>query len=77
MSNKNEHFVQSDSPETLLARIDERTQKMSEEIQEIKTNLNKKYVTQDEFKPVKAIAFTAVSLISIGVLGALLKIILS
>lgn len=45
-------------------------------LKDIEQKLEMKYVSQDEFKPVKAIAFGMVALILTSVVGALLTLIL-
>lgn len=45
-------------------------------VKDIEQKLEMKYVSQDEFKPVKAIAFGMVALILTSVVGALLTLIL-
>ena len=47
-----------------------------ERVKEIENKLEHNYVSQDEFRPVKAIAFGMVALILTSVVGALLTLIL-
>lgn len=67
---------------TLLARLDERTRGIAEDISEMKeasklyvtkAEFNPaNYVTRTEFSPVRSIVFGAVALILVGFMGALL-----
>ena len=63
--------------EELLIRLDERMNEVSKSIQEIKINLDSKYVTREEFKPIKMmanrIAGTIISLITLALLGLIFK----
>ena len=59
----------------LLVRIDERTRTLHESVD----SLNKKmgnYVTRKEFMPVKSIVYGVVSVIGVGLVGALISLIL-
>jgi Cu/Ag efflux protein CusF len=47
-----------------------------EELQEIKTRLDNKYVTLELFSPIKALVYGQVALILIGVVGGLLALVL-
>ncbi|MEK6883962.1 MAG: hypothetical protein AABY22_30310 [Nanoarchaeota archaeon] len=60
----------------LLARIDERTEKLANDIEEIKLKLEKHYVLKEEFDPIKNLVYGGVGLILIGVLGAILMLII-
>lgn len=44
------------------------------DIAEIKEKLDEKYVTQDEFKPVKAIVYGMVGLILVAVIGYIISL---
>ena len=61
---------------SLLARIDERTLLLVAEIQGIKDQLNSKYVSREEFKPVKTIVYGFVALVLTSVIGALITLVL-
>lgn len=52
----------------LLARLDERTANMAEDLADLKAN----YVTKTEFAPVRAIVFGGVVLILVAFMGALM-----
>lgn len=54
----------------LLVRLDERMSNMSNDLAELK----ERYVTKDEFQPVRAVVFGGVALILVGFMGALLYI---
>ncbi|MDO8610105.1 MAG: hypothetical protein Q7R95_06125 [bacterium] len=72
---KHEKFEAQLDTSSLLARIDERTEFLVREITEIKDSLKTNYVEQSEFKPVKQIVFSAVKLVLLSVLGALLYLV--
>jgi thiosulfate reductase cytochrome b subunit len=44
---------------------------------EIKTRLEKEYVTKEEFNPVKKIAYGVVGVILIAVVGAIVKLVIA
>lgn len=52
----------------LLARLDERTANMAEDLADLKAN----YVTKTEFAPVRAIVFGGVVLVLVAFMGALI-----
>lgn len=54
-----------------LTRIDERTQQLAADVNEIKGKLDTKYVTQDEFRPVRLVVYGMVGIAMSGVLAAL------
>lgn len=56
---------------TLLARLDERTKGIAEDIAEMR-KASENYVTKAEFSPVRSLVFGAVALILVGFMGALL-----
>lgn len=56
--------------------IDVKLEFILKELDEIKAQLEKKYVSQSEFAPVKNIAYGMVGLILTAVVGALLTLIL-
>lgn len=56
------------SDASLLARLDERTANMAEDLADLKAN----YVTKTEFAPVRAIVFGGVVLILVAFMGALI-----
>lgn len=74
-----------ESQAVILARIDERTRStqkgmeaLSGEVKELKAGLESKFVTQEEFKPVKSIAYGLVKIIlTVVVLGLLGLVIIS
>lgn len=61
----------------LLYRIDERTKALTITVDDIKENLQRSYVRQEEFTPVRRIVFGLVTLIlaavGAGLMGVLLK----
>ena len=60
----------------LIARIDERTALLLKDIEEIRQRLEKNYVSQDEFKPVKALVYGLVTTVLLTVIGAVLTIVI-
>lgn len=66
----------TDSNEILLARIDERTKRLEDDFVDLKAQLTSKFVTKEEFMPVKTICYSLVSIICIGVLGALIALVI-
>ena len=60
----------------MLARIDERTKLLLEKVNGLEQLIVTQYVTKDEFQPVKSVTFGLVSVICIGVLGALVALVL-
>ena len=56
------------SDASLLARLDERTANMAEDLADLKAN----YVTKTEFAPVRAIVFGGVVLVLVAFMGALI-----
>lgn len=65
-----------DTNEVLLARIDERTKRLEEDFLDFKEQLNSKFVTKEEFYPVKTICYSTVSIICLAVLGALIALVI-
>ena len=68
----------------LLHRIDERTTlligkfgEMKEEIQDIRDHMNKKYVSQDEFIPVKNVVYGMVGTLLLSVFGAVIALVIN
>jgi hypothetical protein len=58
---------------SLLARVDERTKSIAEDIAEMKA-ASAGYVTHAEFAPVRALVFGAVGVILLTFMGALLYV---
>jgi hypothetical protein len=48
---------------------------LQKEVADLKTQLSDKYVTRDEFKPVKNLVYGCVTLILVAVVGALIKLV--
>lgn len=63
--------VVSQGNAVLLARIDERTMTTERGVQEIKLMVEKNYVTQQEFKPVKAFVYGVVTILLLAIIGAI------
>jgi len=59
----------------LLARIDERTERLQEDFQSLRQEIVASYVTRAEFDPVKKIVYGMVSLIMISVGAAIIALV--
>lgn len=59
-----------------VAKIDERTKSLVDSVKDVKLNLETKYVTQDEFKPIKALMYGLVGVILTSVIGSLILLVL-
>ena len=62
---------------TTLAVLANDMKYVKEALKEIKDSLGEKYITQEEFKPVKMIAYGTVALFMAGVVGAILTVIIN
>lgn len=62
-----------DSDSDLLARVDERTARMEEDIRAIRSDLRHRYVTRDLFLPVRNIVYGFVGLVLVLVSTALVS----
>lgn len=60
----------------LLARIDERTTLLVDEMHSIKRTLENKYVTQEEFRPIKLLTYGVVAIICSAFFAGLLGLVL-
>ncbi len=60
----------------LLARIDERTQNTERGVQEIRVMVEKNYVTQQEFKPIKSFVYGVVALMVAAIIGGLIALVI-
>jgi hypothetical protein len=63
------------SNDEILGRLDERTETLVDDVTTIKRDfkhLGKHYVTQPEFKPVKALVYGFAGLIFLAVVGAMI-----
>jgi len=67
----------------LLARIDERTQNMVRELENVRIDLTNlrteiatKYVTKDEFKPVRMVVYGMVGALLLAVVAAIVGLVL-
>lgn len=49
---------------------------MKDDIRDIKLKLDKEYVTQDQFNPVKQIVYGMVSIVLVGVIGAIVTLVI-
>lgn len=68
--------MNQESLEIKLARIDERTRQTQNVIKEIKEKLDKNYVTQDEFRPVRSIVYGLVGLILTAFAGGIVAMVM-
>lgn len=64
------------SNEILLARIDERTKRLEDDFSSIRIQLSSKFVTKEEFVPVKNIVYGMVGLILVAVLSGLVTLLI-
>lgn len=64
------------SEETAIAIIATTVKNIEKDVDEIKTKLEKNYVTREEFEPVKKIVYGLVALILIAVVGAMIALVL-
>lgn len=76
-------LMPGETPDVVLARIDERTRRTEEDIKEIKQDVKTHYVSAEQFKSLKdkvdlhqKILFTVIGLICLTVLGALIKLVM-
>ena len=73
-----EDMVPREPVSTLLARIDERTKSIAENLERLEKQTAdqfKLYVTKTEFWPVKTIVYSAVAIILMAVLGAVVTLV--
>lgn len=61
--------------DALVAKLDERSEATQRDIAEIKTALFSKFVTLEQFMPVRNIVYGIVSMVLVGVLSALLVLV--
>jgi hypothetical protein len=66
---------QRHSYDEILGRLDERTGALVAAIEEIKLQLRNTYVTQDEFEPIKRIAYGLVGTVLLSVFVALITVV--
>ena len=59
-----------------MARLDEKMTHVESKVDEINSKLDHKYVTREEFKPVKQVVFGLVSVILLSVVGAVVALII-
>ena len=65
----------ADQPiETSLALIEQSLEFIKKDVKQIKDELDGKYVTQNQFEPVKKVVYGLVSLTLISVVGAILAL---
>lgn len=61
----------------LIARVDERTARMEEDIRAIRAELRHHYVTRDQFAPVRAVVFGFAGLVLVMVSTALVSAVIA
>ena len=61
---------------TLLARIDERTKILVQDMDRIYKTLDQRFVTIEELRPIRNIAYGMVSVILVSVVGSILALVL-
>lgn len=71
-----EQQTQVNGMETSIAVILSKVEYIEQEVNEIKTRMQKDYVTQDQFKPVHDIVYGLVSLVLIAVVGAIIALVI-
>ena len=59
----------------LLARLDERTQRILADVSSMRRELEQKYTTNDQFVPVRNVVYGLVALILLSVVGALVSMV--
>lgn len=64
-----------DSNEVLLARIDERTKRLEDDMVSLKEQLTSRFVTKEEFGPIRNLVYGGVGLTLITVLSAILYLV--
>lgn len=71
-----EHVSDDMNNAELLIRIDERTKKLIEDFANFSRNMSNSYVRKEEFAPVQKVVYGLVGVITVGVSGALLALVL-
>ena len=72
---KMEQSEKRHSYDEILGRLDERTANLTVAVDDIKRRLNEKYVTMDEFKPIRAIVYGFVGIVLTGVVVAIVALV--
>jgi hypothetical protein len=65
---------------SLEARIEvaiEQIRQLRVDVNEVKNKLDANYVTKDEFDPIKKLVYGVVSIVLVGVMGALLALVIN
>ena len=70
-----ERKMNDEQRDFLLIRLDERTSSQEKVLIELKNIIEKNYVTQDQFRPVRLCVFGFVALILTSVVGALIAVV--
>lgn len=77
MSEKNEQSItDTASLHESIGKMAAKIEHLEEGQKEIKAMLEKGYVTQEEFKPIKAIVYGMVAAVCLSVLGALIALVI-
>lgn len=64
------------SEETTIALVNQKVDFLLKEVEEIKLKLEQQYVSQDQFLPVRNVVYGLVTLILVGVVGALIALVI-
>ncbi len=71
------------SPDTQLAVMASQMDRLQKDLSEIKTDVKQirsdnenQFVTKDEFEPIKRVVYGMVSLVLVGVIGAILALVI-
>lgn len=59
-----------------ITRLIEQVSRMEEDVKSIRHSLDDKYVTQDQFEPVKQIVYGLVAVVLLGVVAALISLVI-
>lgn len=67
---------QQDSIETSVAVILTKVNYIEAEVRDIRSKLEKEYVTQDQFEPIRKVVYGLVSITLLSVVGAVIALVL-
>lgn len=67
---------QQDSIETIVAVILTKVNYIEAEVKDIRTKLEREYVTQDQFEPIRKVVYGLVSITLLSVVGAVIALVL-
>ena len=69
--------INNKSERDLIIQLVTKVDHMEESLKEIKDNLDKHYVTSQEFEPVKKIVYGIVGFVGIAVIAAIVKLVIA